>query len=108
MLVYDVRLPKDRRAATFERFMRDAYIPAVHKSPTRVGQVNELMLLRCEPTSTRHKFLWLVDWSGLPNGQPMGVRVDDEKVSRKFEAFGATVKRLDAWDEVGRWRPSDA
>jgi hypothetical protein len=108
MLVYDVRLPKDKRAATFERFMRDEYIPAVHKGPTRVGQVGELMLLRCEPTSTRHKFLWLVDWGGLPNEQPMGVRVDDEKVSRKFERFGATVKRLDAWDEVARWRASDA
>lgn len=103
MIVYDIRLPKAQSAAAFGKFMRDEYFPAVHKGATRVGQVTELRLLRCEPTPTQHKFLWLVGWSGLSQGGP---RVDDERVNRKLERSGAKVKRLDAWEEIASWDES--
>jgi hypothetical protein len=105
MLVYDIRLPKEKSPAAFGKFMRDEYFPAIHKGATRVGKVTELRLLRCESTQTKHKFLWLVGWSGLSQGGP---HVDDERVGRKLDRFGATVKRLDAWEEVAAWDESQA
>ena len=108
MLVHEIRLPKAKSAAAFGKFMQDEYFPAVHKGPTRIGQVTELVLLRSEPTATKHKFLWLVGWSGLTGHPKAGARVDDEEVLGKFKTFGATVKRLGAWDEVASWRAPDA
>ncbi len=104
MFIYEIRLRKEKDPAAFADFMRDEYLPAVRKGPTRVGQVTELLLLRRETTATAHRFLWLVGWSGLdPQSAP---HVDDEAVRGKFsDTFGATVKRLDAWEEVARWRP---
>ena len=103
MLVYEIRLPKEKDPAAFAEFMQDEYLPAVHKGPTRVGQVTELRLLRRETAAAAHRFLWLVGWSGLDNPQA-GLHVDDEAVLGKFsEKFGATVKRLDGWEEVASW-----
>ena len=103
MLTYEIRLPKGKSASSFEKFMRDEYVPAVRKGPTRVGQVTELVLLRREPTPTSHRFLWLVGWSGIDASMPAGPAVDDEAVVRKFEKFGPKMKRLEKWEEVASW-----
>lgn len=109
--VFEIELPREKDPDKFVAFMQDEYMPAVHMGPTRVGQVDELKLLRAaapggvvegdEGTSaeTGHRFLWLVDWHGL---SPPGARLDDEKVLRKFERFGATIKDEASWQEVAR------
>ena len=48
MIVYQIRLPKKQDAEAFVKFMLEEYFPAVHKGPTRIGQVTDLMLLRRE------------------------------------------------------------
>ena len=106
MLTYEIRLPKDKDADAFAAFMRDEYFPAVHKGPTRIGQVTDLVLLRGEATNTAHKFLWLVGWSGLTGQAQSGPRVDDEAVLGKLKSFGASMRRPTVWDEVAAWHGS--
>jgi hypothetical protein len=101
LLIYEIELPKDEDVSAFRAFMRDEYIPAVHKGPTRVGQVKGLELLERDASETGHRFLWLVRWDGL-NPQASDY-LDDEAVRRKFEAFGATMKDHVAWQEVAGW-----
>jgi hypothetical protein len=88
------------RSDAFEQFMRDEYFPAVSTTPTRVGQVTGLKLLRGvtgthEPTNT---FLLHVSFGGLASGD---ARVDQE-TQRKFDSFGAQVERQ-AYVNVAVW-----
>jgi hypothetical protein len=104
LLISKVELPEGADAAAFGEFVRDTYIPAVHKGPTRVGQVAGLELV--EGGTDKHRtFLWLVRWSGISGGA--GVHVDDEAVRQRFEEFGATIKKPVVWQEVGRWPAAD-
>ena len=103
-IIHQITLSEQQDADAFVEFMRDEYFPAVHKGPTRVGQVTGLALLRgVSPTHERtHTFFMEVGFNGLATG---GVRVDDEEVQRKFAAFGARVEHLGAYDEVAVWHP---
>ena len=49
MIIYQIRLPKKQDAEAFVKFMQEEYFPAVHKGPTRVGQVTDLVLLQAKP-----------------------------------------------------------
>ena len=49
MIIYQIRLPKKEDAEAFVKFMQEEYFPAVHKGPTRIGQVTDLVLLQAEP-----------------------------------------------------------
>jgi hypothetical protein len=101
-IIYQITIPKQHDVEAFVTFMRDEYFPAVHKGPTRVGQVTNLVLLR--GVTARHertsRFLLQVGFNGLATG---GVRVDDEEVQRKFESFGASIEKRRAYDEVAVW-----
>lgn len=100
MIIYQLTLPKTKNADEFVRFMKDEYIPAVHKGATRIGKVTGLSLLRSNEEGT-HNFLWQVGWSGL-DGHPL--RIDDEKAEKKFAGFGAKLKRLGDFEEVAAWK----
>ncbi len=104
MIVCHIQLPKKQDAAAFVAFMRDAYFPAIRKGQTRVGQVTTLQLLarvnEHEGDNNTHEFFWHVGWSGLPTDQ---VRVDDEGIAHKLEAFGAVIKHLGYFEEVAVW-----
>lgn len=104
MIIYQIKLPKNEDAEVFVRFMRDEYFPAVHKGPTRVGQVTDLTLLQLENETegddAEHAFFWHVGWGGLSSGK---ARVDDEEVARKFEAFKADIKRIGICRVVASW-----
>jgi hypothetical protein len=99
LFISEIELPEGKDVAAFEEFMRDEYIPAIHKGPTRVGQVAEVELLRGETSETSQRFLWLVRWKGFQQGD---ARIDDEAVGRKFEEFGAEMKQRAPWEEVAR------
>ncbi len=46
MVVLELKLPKNKDPETFAAFMRDEYMPAVHKGPTRLGVVSSISLSR--------------------------------------------------------------
>jgi hypothetical protein len=103
LLMSRIELPKKQDPAAFGDFMRDEYIPAVHKGQTRAGMVEELELLQSAGTETNHTFLWLLNWNGIIPGPTFLGGVDDEDVLHRFEGFGATVKPHVSWQEVARW-----
>jgi hypothetical protein len=73
------------------KFTLEEYFPAVHKRPTRVGKVTDLVLLQPKDRTTRYEFFCHVGWSGLAMG---GDRLDYKTVARKLESFKARIKRL--------------
>jgi hypothetical protein len=107
VIVYQIKLPKKQDAEAFVKFMREEYFPAVYKGPTRVGQVEDLVLLQEEPESrtTDCEFFLHVGWNGFPNGH---ISVDDDAITRKFDAFEASLERLGSYEEVAVWHQSKA
>lgn len=109
MIIYQIRLPKAQDVEAFVRFMREEYFPAVHKGPTRVGEVENLRLLErsnlLEGDDVTNEFFLHVGWSGLRTGE---VRLDDETVVRKLEAFMAAVKHIGYYEEVATWDEREA
>lgn len=110
MLIYQITLPQDQDADAFISFMRDSYIPAVHKGPTRVGQVTSLALLHSRTAAD--DFFLHVGWSGLPRGVehegdwrdlPGVDGSDEEQLRRTLESFGLRVHSLGTYNEVAAW-----
>jgi hypothetical protein len=102
LIIHQITLPEEQDSNTFIEFMRDEYLPAVHKGPTRVGQVIGLALLRGvtathERTNTFHMH---INFGGLATGK---LRIENEEVQRKFETFGARVEHLGTYGEVAAW-----
>lgn len=42
--IYQITIPERMIAENFVAFMRDEFFPAIHKGPTRVGEVTSLAL----------------------------------------------------------------
>lgn len=103
MIIYQIKLPKKQDPEAFAAFMRDEYFPAIHKGPTRVGQVLSLALLQSDKSA--HEFFWHVGWGGLSQGGP---RVNSKKIASKFESFGASVKEFGFYREIAAWDENDA
>ena len=84
--------------------MQEEYLPAVPKAPTRVGQVTALTLMQRANVKVgddaEKEFLLQVGWSGLPTDT---LRVDDEEVVRKFEAFGTSLTPVGFYDTAYAW-----
>jgi hypothetical protein len=106
MIIYQIKLPAKQDAATFAAFMKDEYFPAVHKGPTRVGQVVDLALLqgRAETNAPNHEFFLQAGYNGLATGD---IRIDDEAVAAKFKGFGAKLKRLGFFKEIAAWNEDE-
>lgn len=104
LFVYEIELPKDADVAAFGAFMREEYVPAIHKRPTRDGVVTGLELLEPDPNQPNQPFLWLVRWEGL---RMAGWRLDDDAVRSKFEGFGATMRDKGLWREFASWPTTD-
>ena len=107
MIIYQINLPKKEDAEAFVTFMREEYFPAVHKGPTRTGQVTDLVLLQEQPEQETKgcEFFWHVGWSGLKMG---GASVDAEDVTRKLESFKACIKRIGSFEQMAAWTPDDS
>ena len=109
MIIYQITLPKKKSTKAFVKFMREEYFPAVHKGPTRVGQVTDLVLLERQNAFTGddvgNEFYWHVGWDGLPDGN---AHVDDEKIAHKLAAFKAEIKRIGSYEEVAVWNKHTA
>jgi hypothetical protein len=97
-IIYRISLSEQQDADAFETFLRDRYLPAVHKGPTRTGQVTSLALLRgvADTHAPTHTFMIHLGFDGLASG---GLRIDDEDAQRDFDAYGAPLERLGAFGE---------
>ncbi len=100
MIFYQIILPKQKEADAFAKFMKEEYVPSIHKGATRVGQVLRLSLWQSHDSDADHHFLWEVDWSGLSGHD---IRAEDESIQHKFEKYGAKLKHLGTYDEVAKW-----
>lgn len=94
MVIYDITVADATKAGEFEGFMLEDIFPGIPKSVSRLGQVDELILLRGSNTETSNQFIWIVD--GVIN------KVPGDAIS-KIEAFGARVSNRNDWTESGRW-----
>lgn len=101
-IIHRITLSDEQDADAFETFMRDEYLPAVHKGPTRVGQVTSVTLLRgvADTHQRMPTFLMNVGYDGMATGR---VNVDDQAVRDKFESFGAQIERVGAFTQVAVW-----
>lgn len=104
MIIYRIELPQEQDADEFVAFMREDYLPAVHRGPTRVGEVLGLTLLQGDPDpeTTVPAFFLHVEWAGL-EGDYARLRLDDQAAADRLEAFGAHLQRLGFYREVVRW-----
>lgn len=101
-IIYQISLPEAQDADAFEAFMKDRYFPSVHKGPTRVGQVTSLALWRgiADTHEPNHVFFVNMGYSGMAAGKLV---VDDDEVQTAFDAFGATLNHLGAFDRRAVW-----
>jgi hypothetical protein len=106
MLYIDqVTLPTREDVDAFETFMRYDYLPAVHKGPTRIGQVTYLAVIRAE--NEEDGFFLHIGWDGMDMSDKIP-RIDDENVQRRFESFGAAVTRVGHYTNVATWQLGDS
>ena len=106
MVVFEIKLPKSKDPETFAAFMRDEYMPAVHKGPTRRGTVTSVSLsqrrnLHAGDDFARN-FLMRVGWEGVDlDDLP---RIDGDAVNAKLDSFKLRVKCLGEFDRVANWQ----
>ena len=106
MVVFEIKLPKSKNPETFAAFMRDEYLPAVHRGATRRGVVTSISLsqrrnLHAGDDFVR-SFLMRVGWEGIDlDGLP---RVDSDDVKAKLDGFNLDVKCLGEFDRVAEWK----
>ena len=100
-LVQQITLPErflPERFDEFEEFMRDEYLPAVDMTPTRMGGISGITLLRGVTEETHATTNTFLMYEGF-DGNAGRVRVNEE-VQRKFESFGPRVERLGTYYEA--------
>jgi hypothetical protein len=108
MVVLEVKLPKNKNPETFAAFMRDEYMAAVHKGPTRLGQVTSIALSQRRNHHAgddfERSFLMIAGWDGVELDHLP--RVDGEDVNAKLESFKLKVKPLGEFNDIAGWPPA--
>ena len=56
MIIYRIKLPEEQDTEAFVKFMRDEYLPAVWKGPTRAYAVDGLSLLEKQHSESMYGF----------------------------------------------------
>ncbi len=102
MVVLELTLPKSKDPQAFAEFMRDEYMAAVHRGPTRVGQVLSISLSQRRNLHARddfeRSFIMLVGWEGVElDTLP---RVDGDDVKAKLDGFMLEVKPLGEFSDI--------
>jgi hypothetical protein len=103
MIIYEIKLPEGQDAEVFTEFMKKEYFPGIFTGQTRVGQVQELLLLQgrteTNESETDHHFFWQVGWNGLGGGN---AHTNDASLQKKFDSFHANIKRVGMFEEVAK------
>ena len=90
-IIVTIRRPAGMTAAAFLKKMRRDVFPAIHKGPTRVGEIDSWTLLSETPKGGiggSEKYAWLINWSGLEGA---GDRLAAEALV-KLRGLGPTVR----------------
>lgn len=102
LILYKITIPETLDQSQFIEFLKERYFPAVHRGPTRVGQITGLHFLHAEAnTDGESLFYLLIDFDGLAGGQ---LRVDDDSAQQELEKFGAVLTHVGVFDEIDVWR----
>ncbi len=106
MVVLELKLPKSKDPEVFAAFMRDEYLAAVHKGPTRLGQVSSVSLSQRRNLHAgddfERTFFMLVGWEGVElDTLP---RVDGDDVKGKLDGFMLDVKTLGEFSDIAGWQ----
>ncbi len=91
-IMVTIRRPDGMTAAAFLKKMQRDVFPAVHKGPTRVGEIDSWTLVSETPKGGRggsEKYVWLINWNGLDGA---GDRLAGEALV-KLRGLGATVRQ---------------
>ena len=91
-IMVTIRRPAGMTAAAFLKKMQREVFPAVHKGPTRVGEIDSWTLVSETPkgeTGGSEKYVWLIHWSGLEGA---GDRLAAEALV-KLRGLVATVRQ---------------
>jgi hypothetical protein len=100
MIVQRIKLSPGQDPDEFVRFMRDEFLPAMRRGPTRIGQATYIELVQGNTQETLDEFMLLVE--GLMSFHPGFVGPELEK---QFERFGAELDGPNAdFRSVALWR----
>lgn len=104
MIVQRIKLGAGQDADAFVGFMRDEFIPAMQRGPTRIGQASYIEFLQGNTESTLDEFVLLID--GLMSFHPRFVGVELEQ---RFSSFAPEIERIaDDFRTVALWREPGA
>ena len=91
-IMVTIRRPAGMTAAAFLKKMRRDVFPAVHKGPTRVGEIDSWTLVsetHKDATGGSERYVWLIHWGGLESA---GDRLAAEALV-KLRGLGATIRQ---------------
>ncbi len=87
MIIQRITVESGQDPDEFVRFMRDEFLPAMRRGPTRIGQASYLELLQGNTQGTLDEFVLLVE--GLMSFQPGFV---GSELQEKFERFAGQLE----------------
>jgi hypothetical protein len=64
-IMVTVHRPDGMTEAAFLKKLQHEVFPAVHKGPTRMGEVDSWKLLSETDKGESSKYVWLINWGGL-------------------------------------------
>jgi hypothetical protein len=99
MIVRRIQLGPNQDIRKFIQFMREEYLPAIRRGPTRIGQANYVELFQGNTTNSTDQFLLLVEGlMSLPEGF-----VGTELAARLREFAPEVEEIADNFRSVARW-----
>ena len=103
MIAQRIKLGEGQDPAEFARFMRDEFMPAMRRGPTRIGQATYLELFQGNTQNTLDEFLLLIE--GLMNFRP---GFAGQELAERFAGFSPQLDALASdFRSVAVWRAAD-
>jgi hypothetical protein len=103
MIIQRIRLGPGQDPDEFVRFMRDEFLPAMRRGPTRIGEASYIELVQGNTQETLDEFVLLVE--GLMSFHPGFVGPELEE---QFERFGPQLEGPNAdFNSVALWRADE-
>ena len=86
-IMVTIHRPEGITAAAFLQKLQHDVFPAIHKGPTRMGEIGSWTLLSEADKGETSKYVWLINWGGLEGaGDTMAA-----EALVKLRGLGATV-----------------
>jgi hypothetical protein len=103
MIVRRIEIGPNQDVDKFVEFMREEYLPAIRRGPTRVGQAEYAELFQGNTETTTHQFILLVEGLMILPAGFVG-----EEQAKRFQEFVPKVDHIaDDFRSVARWSESE-